>query len=105
MPQYGRYPHIAATDSGTDNGRRERERARLGRRQSRRCQRARRTDTVHAIAVRSAERAVATGERVELEPMSAVERKLVHERLQDYPGVSTASEGNEPNRYVVVFKA
>jgi spoIIIJ-associated protein len=64
--------------------------------------RARRTDTVHAIAVRSAERAVSTGERVELEAMSAVERKLVHERLQDYPGVSTASEGNEPNRYVVI---
>ena len=34
--------------------------------------------------------------------MSAAERKLVHERLKDYDGVETASEGDEPNRYVVV---
>ena len=45
---------------------------------------------------------VATGERVRLEPMTAVERRVVHERLKDYPGVETLSEGVEPNRYVVV---
>jgi spoIIIJ-associated protein len=67
--------------------------------------RERRKVTVDALAVRSAERALATGERVALEPMSSVERKLVHERLKEYAGVATASEGAEPNRYVVVFKA
>ena len=34
--------------------------------------------------------------------MSAVERRIVHECLKDDPEVSTASEGAEPNRYVVV---
>jgi spoIIIJ-associated protein len=61
----------------------------------------RRRATLEAIAVRSSERA-ATGERVVLEPMSAVERRIVHERLADELGVRTVSEGVEPNRYVVV---
>ncbi len=61
----------------------------------------RRRATLEGIAVRSAERAE-RGERVLLEPMSAVERKIVHERLAEEPGVRTSSEGVEPNRYVVV---
>src|SRR3712207_6987405 len=39
---------------------------------------------------------------VELEPMTPVERRIVHERLKDDPEVETSSEGTEPNRYVVV---
>jgi spoIIIJ-associated protein len=62
----------------------------------------RRRRTLEAVAVRSAEEALREGRRVELEPMSAAERRLVHERLKDYEGVSTVSEGEEPNRYVVV---
>ena len=65
--------------------------------------RARRTATLETLARRSAEQASATGRRVELEPMSAVERRLVHEALKDDPEVETASEGVEPNRYVVVL--
>jgi spoIIIJ-associated protein len=64
--------------------------------------RERRKATLDALAVRSAERAVSSGQRVELEPMTAVERKVVHLRLKDYPGVMTASEGTEPNRFVVI---
>jgi spoIIIJ-associated protein len=64
--------------------------------------RARRTATLEALALRSAERAVASGEPVELEPMSPIERKVVHLCLQDVVGVETRSEGTEPNRYVVV---
>ncbi len=64
--------------------------------------RARRTQTVEAIARRSAERASATGQSVALEPMTAVERKVVHEALKDDPEVETASEGTEPHRHVVV---
>jgi spoIIIJ-associated protein len=64
----------------------------------------RRRQTLEGIADRSAERA-AHGERVLLEPMSPVERKVVHERLKEVPGVQTASEGTEPNRYVVVLPA
>ena len=66
--------------------------------------RERRRATLEGIALRAAERA-ATGERVLLEPMTAVERKVVHTRLQDVAGVQTTSEGTEPNRYVVVLPA
>jgi spoIIIJ-associated protein len=64
----------------------------------------RRRATLEGIAMRAADRA-STGERVLLEPMTAVERKVVHERLQDVAGVQTESEGTEPNRYVVVLPA
>jgi spoIIIJ-associated protein len=66
--------------------------------------RERRRQTLESLALRSAERAL-EGERVELEPMTAIERKIVHLRLQDVAGVRTTSEGAEPNRYVVVFPA
>ncbi|HEX5582783.1 RNA-binding cell elongation regulator Jag/EloR [Gaiella sp.] len=64
--------------------------------------RARRSATLESVARRSAEQASATGSRVELEPMSAIERRIVHESLKDDPEVETVSEGVEPNRYVVV---
>jgi spoIIIJ-associated protein len=65
--------------------------------------RARRESALESLARRSAERAGATGRPVALEPMTAVERKVVHELLKDDPEVETASEGTEPNRYVVVL--
>jgi spoIIIJ-associated protein len=64
----------------------------------------RRRVTLEGIALRAADRAL-NGERVLLEPMTAVERKVVHTRLQDVAGVQTTSEGTEPNRYVVVLPA
>jgi spoIIIJ-associated protein len=65
----------------------------------------RRRRTLEALALRSAEEVVRTGEPVALEPMSASERKVVHTCLQDREGVATASAGDEPNRYVVVEPA
>jgi spoIIIJ-associated protein len=65
--------------------------------------RARRASTLEALARRSAEQAAATGRPVELEPMSSVERRIVHESLKDDPEVETESEGTEPHRYVVVL--
>jgi spoIIIJ-associated protein len=67
--------------------------------------RARREATLGSLATSAAEQALRTGERVELEPMTAVERKIVHLRLQDFAGVETTSEGTEPNRFVVVVPA
>lgn len=64
--------------------------------------RARREATLEALAVRSAERVVSSARSVELEPMTAVERKVVHVRLKEFPGVATRSEGTEPNRFVVI---
>jgi spoIIIJ-associated protein len=65
--------------------------------------RARRTETLEALARRTAERVSATGRPTMLEPMSAVERRIVHEALKDDPEVETASEGAEPYRCVVVL--
>jgi len=67
--------------------------------------RERRRATLESLAVRSAERALADREPVELEPMTAVERKVVHLRLKEFDGVETTSEGTEPNRFVVVRPA
>jgi spoIIIJ-associated protein len=64
--------------------------------------RARREATLAALALSAAEQVARTGERVELEPMTAVERKVVHVSLQEFAGVETTSEGTEPNRFVVV---
>jgi spoIIIJ-associated protein len=67
--------------------------------------RERRRAVLEQLAVRSAEDAIETARPVELEPMTAVERKVVHLRLKDQPGIETTSEGSEPNRYVVVLPA
>jgi spoIIIJ-associated protein len=67
--------------------------------------RARRRASLEALAIRSAERALSHGEPVELEPMTAVERKVVHLRLKEFDGVETESEGTEPNRFVVIRPA
>ncbi|HEU6444156.1 MAG TPA: RNA-binding cell elongation regulator Jag/EloR [Gaiellaceae bacterium] len=67
--------------------------------------RARREASLGAMARRAAENVLRRGERVELEAMTAVERKIVHLELKDTPGVETTSEGTEPNRFVVVFPA
>ena len=64
--------------------------------------RARRQATLESLAERVADRVLESGEPEELEPMTAVERKVVHLRLKEIAGVGTTSEGTEPNRYVVV---
>jgi len=65
--------------------------------------RARRRATLETLAENVAERVLQSGEPEELEPMTAVERKVVHLRLKEVAGVGTTSEGTEPNRYVVVI--
>ena len=64
--------------------------------------RARREATLDALAKRNAERAISSGRSVELDPMTAVERKVVHVALKETDGVVTRSEGTEPNRFVVI---
>jgi spoIIIJ-associated protein len=67
--------------------------------------RERREERLRDLAQRSAARAVRSGESVALEPMASIERKFVHLHLKDVPGVETRSEGEEPNRFVVVLPA
>ena len=64
--------------------------------------RERRRAALESLALRSAEEALATRSQVELEPMTAVERKTVHLRLKSFDGIETGSEGTEPNRFVVI---
>jgi spoIIIJ-associated protein len=64
--------------------------------------RERRREVVEGQADRAAARALETGKEIELEPMSATERKLVHDHLKDRAGLETFSEGEEPERCVIV---
>ncbi|MDX6481965.1 MAG: spoIIIJ-associated protein [Gaiellaceae bacterium] len=65
--------------------------------------RERQRTTLEALADEIAARVRESGNAEELEPMTSVERKIVHLRLKDAEGVATTSEGTEPNRYVVVL--
>ena len=64
--------------------------------------RGRRRETLESRADRAAEQALANSRVVEMDPMSAQERRVVHEHLKDRAGVETYSEGDEPHRCVVV---
>jgi spoIIIJ-associated protein len=62
----------------------------------------RRREAVEGQAERAAERALQSGNEIELEPMSPTERRIVHELLAERSGVETFSEGEEPERCVIV---
>lgn len=62
----------------------------------------RRRETLESRADRAAEQALSSSRVVEMDPMSAQERRVVHERLKERAGVETYSEGDEPHRCVVV---
>jgi len=64
--------------------------------------RERRRETVERQADRAADRALESGKEIELEPMSPTERKIIHDRLKDRSGLETFSEGEEPERCVIV---
>jgi spoIIIJ-associated protein len=64
--------------------------------------RERRREAVERQADRAAERAAESGKEIELEPMTASERKVVHDRLAERSGIETFSEGDEPDRCVIV---
>ena len=51
-----------------------------------------------------AAKVLSTNRSIRLEPMSALDRKIIHEALQDYKGVITHSEGRDPYRKVVIQK-
>lgn len=64
--------------------------------------RERRAATLREEADEAADEAIRTGETVELEPMSSSERRIVHEHLRERGDVSTRSEGQEPERRLLV---
>ncbi|HEY2283471.1 MAG TPA: R3H domain-containing nucleic acid-binding protein [Solirubrobacteraceae bacterium] len=64
--------------------------------------RERRAETLRADADDAAEETLRTGRPVEMDPMPASERRVVHEHLRDRGDVETHSEGDEPERRLVV---
>jgi spoIIIJ-associated protein len=64
--------------------------------------RARRAEALQRVADQAADDARRNGRPVALDAMTASERKLVHEYLRDRGDVETYSEGEEPDRHLVV---
>lgn len=64
--------------------------------------RARREADLREEADEAADEALESGEAIELEPMSASERRVVHEHLRLREDVATHSEGEEPKRFLVI---
>lgn len=64
--------------------------------------RAKREEALVRLANRMANRCQKTGRKVSLEPMNPYERRILHSALQEHPAVTTHSEGEEPNRHVVI---
>lgn len=64
--------------------------------------RAKREEALKRLANRMANRAVKTGRKVVMEPMNPYERRILHSALQQNDAVTTHSEGDEPNRHVVI---
>lgn len=64
--------------------------------------RERRAETLRSEALDAAEESLRSGQAVELAPMPASERRIVHEYLRERGDVETHSEGEEPERYLVV---
>lgn len=64
--------------------------------------RKRREETLISLAHRTAEKVVKVGKSYEMEPMNAAERRIIHFALQEYPGITTFSEGEDPERCVII---
>ena len=57
-----------------------------------------------ALAEKMAEQAKTTGASIKLDPMNAFERKIIHDTIQTL-GLSSESDGEDPNRFVVIYPA
>jgi len=64
--------------------------------------RKKREETLQRLARRLADRVQKTGKNVELEPMNPYERRIIHSTLQEFEGITTFSEGEEPYRKVII---
>lgn len=67
--------------------------------------RARRAELLARLAVKAADEAVEFSEEIELEPMSALDRRTVHMALAERTDIETRSEGEEPRRRIIVAPA
>lgn len=58
--------------------------------------------TLNKLSENLAQKAIRLGKKIKLEPMNPYERRIIHAALSEREGVSTLSEGKEPNRYIVI---
>lgn len=65
--------------------------------------RAQREQTLKELALKLAAKAIETGRKMTLEPMTPYERRIIHATLMDNDRIKTVSEGNEPMRYIAVI--
>lgn len=64
--------------------------------------RSKRERSLQKLARRLADKAIQTGRDIKLEPMNPYERRIIHTYLQNDEKVNTFSQGNEPNRRVII---
>lgn len=67
--------------------------------------RKKREATLIKLATDVAEQVMGSGNEAVLDPLSPAERRIIHNVLAEMPGVRTYSEGEEPNRYIVIAPA
>lgn len=67
--------------------------------------RSRREETLKRLARKNAQNVRQSGRAISMEPMNPYERRILHSALQGFAGVTTHSEGEEPNRHVVITPA
>lgn len=67
--------------------------------------RQKRKQALERFARQLADEVKTAGSRKVLEPMSAADRKIVHDAINEIDGVTTTSEGEEPRRRVVILPA
>lgn len=65
--------------------------------------REKREQTLENVAIRQAQRAKALKKKIYLEPMNAMERRIIHSVLNKDPQIETHSEGEEPFRRIVII--
>ncbi len=65
--------------------------------------RSKREETLKALALRLAEKAIKNHRTVSLEPMNPFERRVIHSTLAEVEHVKTESQGVEPKRYIVII--
>ena len=64
-----------------------------------------REETLKKLAKNLADKAIRLEKKIKLEPMNPYERRIIHAALSEVEGISTQSEGKEPNRYIVIIPA
>ena len=65
--------------------------------------REKRRETLSALALKLAQKALRLQRKIALEPMNPFERRIIHSALADSDIADTESEGEEPNRYIIII--